>query len=172
MLDLFLKLIDRLLELRHVEERREAKTFEALVQPAFAELTRIHQAYLDAFTSCLAVLARPDSTTAEVARDLLAEANRCEASRRRVVVLADELSTRCEHEPMRQFFQCVRRYFSRSDVRFTTHFSETMALADSGSKPVVEDAMKATLAHIRTHWDEVCRAYSEAAQVAVRREAP
>ncbi len=125
--------------------------------------TAIHQAYVETFTNCLGALARPESTTAEVAHDLLVEGAKCEALRKRIVVLAGELET----VEMRRFFASVRTYFFRSGVRLGTHFSETVALADLGPKPVVEEAIKATLGHIRVHWESVCRAYGEAARVAV-----
>jgi len=168
MLDLFLKLIDRLIDLKRLRGRRDAKTFDTMVQPVFADLTRIHQTYLEAFTNCLDALRRPESTTAEVARDLLAEGIKCEAQRRRVVVLAGELETRCEPAEMRRFFASVRAYFFRSGVRLGTHFSETLALTERGSKPIVVEAVEATLEHIRTHWESVCRDYAETARVFVR----
>ena len=168
MLELFLKLIDRLIELTRVQGRREAKTFEALVEPVFADLTTVHQTYLDAFTKCLALLERPESTTGEAARELLSEATRCEASRRRIVVLGKELSTHCDQAPMREFFDSVCAYFSRSGVKFTTHFSEAIALTEHASKPVVVEAVNVALTHIRTHWEAVCRTYARAAGAAAK----
>jgi hypothetical protein len=168
MLDLFLRLIDRLIDLKRVQGRRDAKTFESLVQPTFADLTVIHQAYLEAFTNCLNALARPETTTAEVARDLLTEATKGESMRKKIVVLARELETSCETVEMRRFFASVSEYFSRSRVRFGTHFSEAIALTDVGTKYVVERALRSTLKHIRAHWEKVCRAYGAAAQVAAK----
>ena len=140
MLDLFLKLIDRLIDLKRVQERRDAKTFESLVQPAFADLTVIHQAYLEAFTNCLNTLARPETTTAEMAHDLLVEATKGESLRKKIVVLARELEASCETVEMRRFFASVSEYFYRSRVRFGTHFSEpwrllTLERSQWSSKP-------------------------------------
>ena len=69
----------------------------------------------------------------------------------------------------RPFFASVRRYFSRGgDLRFPTHISETMRFVDSGSKPILEEAVKAALEHIRLHWELVCAAYGRALHIGLR----
>src|SRR5688572_7737743 len=113
MLDLFLKLIDRFIDLAKSREEANVKRF-ALVKEMYEELEPVHADYLQMFEKVSAGLDRGDDI-AVVARALQLERVVFEPARQKMLTVAEVLFKDENLGKYRDFFSAVYRYFSAVD---------------------------------------------------------
>ncbi len=128
MIDLIIRLIEKLLELLKHRNQFRNKQFAESIDCVFQDLKVIHQDYLQMFTTCLGQL-RVEKELSEVTNSLLLNRLEHEAMRRSVSSLADSLAQNKKLEEFEHFFIEVRNYFS-SNGSFPTDTRSSILLGE------------------------------------------
>jgi hypothetical protein len=115
MLNLFLELIDRAINLTERKNKRTIASIVKLVDPIFIELRNIHQNYLDVFNNILIKFENNDADTYDkiklVINDLKKDRIELLSIREEIQTLANDLKDGEFDETVIEFFIAVDAYF-------------------------------------------------------------
>ena len=193
MIEVLLKILDRLIELRKYKAERLQKTFQDILSPLFNDLLGVHGNYIEMFEEVERQLAAiPDFYSEsgrmrllEIASSLQKRRLEFEPVRVKLIAIARELEPTIagpgkEMEPVeaRDFVASVLQYFPRAKfVAITTRSSgllralrekaaiTPLQIEHSGSS--LRHIVEHTIADCRERWSIVCECFAKL-QLAVR----
>ena len=122
MLNLFLELIDRAINLTERKNKRTIASIVKLVDPIFKELRNIHQNYLDVFGNALDKMENCNSNVNEKINEIIKELKK---DRLQLLSIRDEIQTLAKqlkeskfNDEIIDFFNAVHSYFPTKDLDF------------------------------------------------------
>lgn len=189
MLDLLIKLIDRLIQLKGYQTERLQKAFDDILAPTFDDLLKVHQDYLKIFEQVRQELpATNDLETASGRQELLQVAESLRQKRLEFEPVRSHLSAMIRtlqgsrygaHKKLfsgeaQEFLDSVIAYFpegylkgARSASRATTLYAAIRSGAESISLPQIEQdgatlpmLVDDTIRDCQQHWDTVCERFA------------
>lgn len=187
MLELLLKLIDRLIELKKYRAERLEKTCHDILDPAFADLSQIHGDYLNMFEQVreeLDAIGAPSSSEGrrhllEIAERLRRRRLEFEPVRQKLSALCVELGTTLYErkvslgsDQIDQFIAAVIRYFPTARIVATKSRATTLLAAIQGAAAVtpeqidrdgksLPELVQSTIDDCRDRWQDVCNSHAK-----------
>ena len=110
MIDVLIKLLEKLIELAKHRKEVEEKPFDLLISPLYSNLEKIHPDYLRLFESCQSEL-KSGVQLEVVVKHLMVDRLEQEALRSSIIAFADSYSLDPRLKPYEYFFKEVVNYF-------------------------------------------------------------
>jgi hypothetical protein len=187
MIELLLKLIDRLIDLKKYQAERLHKTFQDILDPLFNDLLSVHGNYIRIFEEVQEQLATiPDLTSddgkkrlLEIAESLRQRRLEFEPVREKLAAMTRELGgglygkgPKMKSPEAQEFVAVVLQYFPRANL--TTHTSRSSALVEAlrGGAAItptqvdsygrgLPELVESTIQDCRERWSAVCGSYAK-----------
>ena len=190
MIDSLLAILDRLLKLLAIREKRYDRLFTELWEPTFADLLIIHRNYIEMFEKARAMLSNLPATPpgkessdayseklAEVSQYLSQRRSEFEPVRRKLIALADAVAKTDLDDMSKAFVDALVAYFPTGGPRrISTAAMETLSRIEAYRRSILESSTQNAPDHksadelidyvhdvIRRHrqsWSIVCETYA------------
>jgi hypothetical protein len=169
MLDTFIKLIDKVVELLRYRTGRRGRRFSTLVDPFYENLKAIHKDYLQFFEDTHARLLAGrelSKISADFSKRRIIE----ESQRMSVIAQAEVLSREHRVEDLREFFKAVNFYFYVQPLSSAVTPSTVLELAmrraslitvdSQDSRVRLQEAIEVGMNALRENWRGVSAVYA------------
>lgn len=186
MIELLLKLIDRLIDLEKYRAERMDKTFREILEPIFNDLMLVHSDYVRMFEEVQDKLAAiPDLTVEdgknrlrEIAESLRRQRLQFEPVRVKLAALTRELggglfgqAPKIDPPEAREFVTSVIRYFPVGNITVGSSRSSVLVAALRGAAEITSEQVErygqglpelvtSTINDCREKWSSVCDSYA------------
>ncbi len=187
MIELLLKLIDRLIDLKKYRAERMDKTLHEILDPIFNDLMSVHSNYLRMFEEVQEKLAAiPDLTTEdgkkklrEIAESLRRQRLEFEPVREKLAALTRELggglygpALRIDPPEAQEFVASVVQYFPSGNITTRMSRSSVLVTALRGAAEItaaqvehygqgLPELVTSTVNDCREKWSSVCDSYAK-----------
>ena len=118
MIDSFVKIVEKLIELRRYREDRNRRLFNDTVSLIFKDIEEIHRDYLQMFSACEMSLEENESLS-KIVKDFRKARLKYEPTRRRILIILAELAGKTELAQFQWLFFHMHSYFSKADSSVT-----------------------------------------------------
>ena len=175
MLDAIVKLTEKIVELSKYRNERKQRRFEDLVDPIYAEMIKVHQAYLSMFTTALEQLEAGlsiEDIIAPLSRARLAD----EAKRHALIAQVEVFHGRSDMAYANAFLTHVREYFGESPFSHNNSPSNMLVvtlmsleskvlhpellLVRGNPRESVARTVSMTIDQLRSNWNTLARGYA------------
>jgi hypothetical protein len=166
MLDLTLKLIDRLIALFRERDMNARKIFQDHIEPIYRQMGEVHQDYQSTLRQAEEQVSR--STMQKTQKFLEGKRRALEHLRKEIHALGEEFPKGARErfpEEARVFYRCCIAYFhAQAAERFSGYRGYYTLLVDSdfADKTQFASKLKEVISHSDKAWDELSSAYAKA----------
>jgi len=130
MIDAFLRILDRLIELRRYKSARLQKQYEVIVKPTVADLERVHTDYLRMFIDARQQLSDGSATLAQTIEMLESRRNQFAPVRQKLLAPRPELLAVGSLPLIREFTGALVSYFPVGDLHTASGTAATTLIME------------------------------------------